>query len=57
MKRFGRARAHATVLLLLALGCQGIAGVEDVSFVAGDADGCSSYCSTLKEACPGDRAV
>jgi hypothetical protein len=31
--------------------------VEDVSFTPGDADGCSSYCSTLKEACPGDRAV
>jgi hypothetical protein len=56
VKRFAWALAHATALLLLALGCQGIAGVEDVSF-AGDADACSSYCSTLKEACPGDRAV
>jgi hypothetical protein len=57
VKRFDWASVAAVVTLASALGCQSIAGVEDVSFASGDADGCSKYCSTLKEACPGDRAV
>jgi len=42
--------------LLLAFGCQSIAGVEDVSY-AGGALGCPGFCKTVMEACTGDNAV
>lgn len=42
--------------MLLAFGCQSIAGVEDVSY-AGGASRCASFCQTVMEACPGDVAV
>jgi hypothetical protein len=52
-----RARVWSGVLALLAgIGCQSIAGVEDVSFGGGGSN-CSSYCRTVMEACPGDVAV
>jgi len=38
--------------LLLGLGCQSIAGVEDVTFDPAGSD-CEEYCSTVQEACEG----
>jgi hypothetical protein len=57
VKRLGWVQARVTAALLCALGCQSIAGVEDVSFAPADSGACASYCSTLMEACPGSVAV
>jgi len=41
---------------VITLGCQSIAGVEDVTFT-GESSNCDDYCKTLMDACPGDVAV
>ena len=51
------ARGAVGASLWVGLACHGIAGVEDVTYSGESQDGCASYCSTLKEACPGDVAV
>lgn len=60
-ERRGHVRRVAGIIAAsaaVALGCESIAGVEDVSF---DSDstpqGCDAYCELLAEACPGDLAV
>lgn len=51
-----RAATRATLGVLVIVGCQSIAGVEDVTF-AETSSSCDAYCDTLMEACPGDVAV
>jgi hypothetical protein len=43
---------------LLALGCQNIAGVEEVKYGGGSAGGnCDTYCAQVLASCPGDIGV
>ncbi len=49
---------RAGAALLLALGCESIAGVEDVSFSdASSGLSCEAYCDEVLDSCPGDVAV
>jgi hypothetical protein len=48
--------ALVTLGVFVAIGCQTIAGVEDVTF-SGQASACDAFCDTVMEACPGDVAV
>jgi hypothetical protein len=47
-------KARAIALLLALLGCESIAGVQDVTFLAGP---CPEYCDTVLEACPEPYSV